>query len=174
MQDLPTRGLQSRGVELRPAGDGDDDLIRRILALAMAWRDAVPPTDLPASVDSYHVGWNQPDDLGVVAFDGIEFVGGAYVRRVTPADGTYGYISEAYPELTIGVEQTFRRRGIGVLCLAAVQARVIERGIAGISLSVEPDNRARLLYTKLGFGLVEDRGGDLLMLWKSPVSRAPV
>jgi GNAT superfamily N-acetyltransferase len=158
--------LQGPGFELRSAGADDGDLVRRIVGLASHWRILDVPHTLSAEVDKYHVDWGRPGDVGVFAFRGVEFVGGATVRSFSPADGAYGYVDLAFPELTIGVEADYRRRGLAVLLLAALKAKVLEQGRAGISLSVEPDNGARHLYAKMGFDLVEDRGDDLLMLWQ--------
>ena len=157
--------LWGTGIELRTASADDQDLARRIVALASHWRTLDVPHELSADVDKYFVGWGRALDIGVLAFSGIEFVGGAYVRQLGRADGAYGYVDDAVPELTIGVEAPYRRRGIAVILLAALKAKVIEQGLSGISLSVEPDNGARHLYAKMGFELVEDRGNDLLMLW---------
>ena len=160
--------LAGTGIELRTGTADDADLIRRVVAIAGHWRDDVVPHELPAELDKYHHGWSRPGDLAVLAFQGIEFAGGAYVRCLDAADGAYGYISDDYPELTIGVEAPFRGRGLGVILLAAIKAKVIEADMAGISLSVEPDNDARHLYAKLSFELIEDRRHDLLMLWRRP------
>jgi ribosomal protein S18 acetylase RimI-like enzyme len=158
--------LGGRGIELRTAGRDDQDLIRRIVALAAHWRSDAPPVELAAELDVYHHDWGRLDDVGVLVFRGIEFVGGAYARRLGVAGGGYGYVSDDLPELTIGIEPDYRRRGLGVLLLAALKAKLVEKGLAGMSLSVEPDNGARHLYTQMGFELVEDRGNDLLMAWR--------
>ncbi len=158
--------LSGAGIELRTAGRDDQDLARRIVALAANWRADDVPHELSDDVHKYFEDWGRPRDIGVLAFSGIEFVGGACVRQFGRADGAYGYVDDAIPELSIGVEAAFRRRGIAVILLAALKAKVIESGVRGISLSVEPDNGARHLYSKMGFELVEDRGDDLLMLWR--------
>ena len=157
--------LSGTGIELRTACADDEDLTRRIVTLATYWRTDDVHHELPETVEKYFTGWGRSGDIGVFSFQGIEFVGGAVVRQFGPADGAYGYIADEYPELTIGVEAAFRRRGIAVLLLAALKAKVIEQGLMGISLSVEPDNGARELYSRMGFDLIEDRGHDLLMLW---------
>jgi len=158
--------LAGSGIELRTAVADDQDLVRRVIALAANWRADVVPHELHADVHKYFADWGKPLDIGVMAFSGIEFVGGACVRQFGPADGAYGFVDGAIPELSIGVEAAYRRRGIAVILLAALKAKVIEAGLAGISLSVEPDNGARHLYRKMGFDLVEDRGHDLLMVWR--------
>lgn len=165
------RDLTGTGIELRPIHNEDSDLVRRILAMASSWRMAEVPVEVPDTAAAYHEGWGRPDDLGVAAFQGVEFAGGAYLRRVGPADGTYGYFSPEYRELTIGVEPGFRGQGIGTLCLGALQALAVQAGVAGISLSVESDNGARRLYLRLGFGLIQAREGDWLMTWDSPTHR---
>lgn len=158
----------SSGIELRRAGSQDDDLIRRILSLAAGWRhdhvahgEAIAP-----ELASYHEGWMRPDDLGVFAFSGIEFLGGAYARRVGPADGTYGFVDPTLSEVTMGVEPAHRRVGIGRLVLESLKAMSLEAGVAGLSLSVELDNPARRLHEAAGFVVVEERATDALMSWR--------
>ena len=154
-------------IELRRAGAGDADLIERILLLAANWRDDGPGLglgDLPAA---YHEGWGRADDLGVLAFDGPWFAGGAYARRVGPADGTYGFVDPDLWELTVGVEAERRGSGLGRLLLESLKAQTIERGVAGLSLSVEPDNlTARGLYDAANFAIAEERATDVLMTWR--------
>lgn len=157
--------IESEGIELRRAQHDDADLIRRIVCLAATWRDAVAPFQPPSGLDAYHEEWMRADDVGVVVFTGIEFVGGAYARRVGPADGTYGYVSSELWELTIGIEHSRRRQGIGRLALESLKATTLQRGIEGLSLSVERDNPARTLYTASGFRVVEERESNVLMSW---------
>lgn len=158
--------LSGGGIEFRIAGVADQDVVRRTVSLAAHWRDDTVPHELSPEINKYFENWGRPHDVGILAFAGIEFVGGAYVRQFSQTNGAYGYVSDAIPELTIGVEAGFRRRGIAVVLLAALKSKVIDAGMPGISLSVEPDNGARHLYAKMGFELVEDRGQDLLMLWR--------
>lgn len=107
----------------------------------------------------------RPDDLGMFAFVGIEFIGGAYARRVGPADGTHGYVDSTLLEVGIGVEHEHRRKGIGRLVLESLKAITIESGHRGLSLSVELDNPARRLYDAAGFGVVDERATDVVMSW---------
>jgi len=161
--------LDVSGIELRPAAAEDADLIRRILALASAWHDPNPSINIAAVNPAYHEDWGRPDDVGVIAFVGIEFVGGAYARRVGPADGTYGYVDTEHSEVTMGIEAAHRGQGVGRLVLEVLKAKAIERGSAGLSLSVELDNSiARTLYTSARFTIVEERATDVLMEWHNP------
>jgi RimJ/RimL family protein N-acetyltransferase len=69
------------------------------------------------------------------------------------------------PEVTIGVETSYRGRGIGGQLLIALADLAHEHGFQRLSLSVEPDNPARALYERVGYrqvGLDED--GGIVML----------
>ena len=168
--DFAMEGLAATGIELRPAAPCDSDLVWRTLCLAGAWADAETPNELPGVPSAYHLDWGGPDDIGVVAFLGIEFVGGAYIRRVGPADGTYGFIDGDLRELTMGVERPHRGNGLGRLLVEVLKAKAMEKGVAGISLSVELNNvAARSLYTSARFIIEEVRETDVLMLWRNPV-----
>ncbi|NNC78681.1 MAG: GNAT family N-acetyltransferase [Acidimicrobiales bacterium] len=163
-------GFEPTGFELRRAEAGDADLVRRVLCLATGWRDDEPGYELPPGHDAYHEDWGRPDDFGVVVFVGMEFVGGAYARRVGPADGTYGFVDPDLWELSLGVEPAYRRQGLGRLLIEALKARSIEKGISGLSLSVELDNPAGKLYDAARFTIVKERDTDLLMAWRGPSS----
>lgn len=159
-------GLGGSGIELRRAGQADADLILRILQLASSWRDLEPAPLTSTTNPAYYESWGRPDDLGMLAFDGPWFAGGAYARRVGPADGTYGFVDADHWELTIGVEATHRRKGLGRLVLESLKAQTLERGVRGLSLSVELDNLAALaLYESANFTVVEERATDVLMSW---------
>lgn len=51
----------------------------------------------------------------------------------------------------IAVHPELRSLGIGAYLVAALEARVRARGIDSVWLGVEPDNRARALYERLGY-----------------------
>lgn len=153
-------------IELRRAGGGDADLILRILQLASGWQDLEPASLTSNTNPAYYEDWGRPDDLGMLAFDGPWFVAGAYARRVGPADGTYGFVDVDLWELTIGVEAAHRQKGLGRLVLESLKAQTLERGVGGLSLSVELDNiAARTLYEASNFTVVEERATDVVMSW---------
>lgn len=57
-----------------------------------------------------------------------------------------------YAELcTINVSQIYRRNGIGRTLLDAYADTAKQRGFTHLSLSVHPDNPARLMYERAGF-----------------------
>ncbi|MBQ1029254.1 GNAT family N-acetyltransferase [Micromonospora sp. C97] len=104
----------------------------------------------------YVSGWMRPTDFGLVAVGQAErSVGAAWFRYLTAADPGYGYVSDDVPELTIGVVETWRGRGVGRMLLRAVLDVARERGIRTVSLSVKRANFAARLYAAEGFRTVE-------------------
>ncbi|MCX5120257.1 GNAT family N-acetyltransferase [Micromonospora sp. NBC_00362] len=109
-----------------------------------------------AALAHYVTGWMRPDDFGLVAMDPADRpVGAAWFRYLTAADPGYGYVGDDVPELTIGVVETWRGRGVGRVLLRAVLDAARERGIRTVSLSVERANFAARLYAAEGFRTVE-------------------
>ncbi|MEU4474078.1 GNAT family N-acetyltransferase [Micromonospora sp. NPDC023888] len=104
----------------------------------------------------YVTGWMRPDDIGVVAAEPAgRPVGAAWLRHLTAADPGYGYVSDDVPELTIGVVESWRGRGVGRMLLRAVLEAARARGIRRVSLSVERANVAAGFYATEGFRTVE-------------------
>lgn len=104
----------------------------------------------------YVTGWMQPNDFGLVAVDPADRpVGAAWCRYLTAADPGYGYAGDDVPELTVGVVQAWRGRGVGRALVRAVLDVARERGVQAVSLSVERANFAARLYAAEGFRTVE-------------------
>lgn len=104
----------------------------------------------------YVAGWMRPADFGVVAVDPPDRpIGAAWCRHLTAADPGYGYVSDDVPELTLGVVDSWRNRGVGRALLRAVLHAAQERGLPAVSLSVERANFAAKLYASEGFHTVE-------------------
>lgn len=170
MPSLPD--IDGSSIELRRAESGHADLIERILCIASDWRSSEPAPLASSTNPAYFADWGRPDDVGMLAFDGPWFAAGAYARRVGPADGTFGYVDTELLELTIGVEHAHRGKGLGRLVLESLKAISLERGISGLSLSVELDNApARRLYEAAKFSIVEERATDVVMSWSLSPTR---
>jgi ribosomal protein S18 acetylase RimI-like enzyme len=106
---------------------------------------------LPAN-RKYLEGWGRPGDAGVIAVgeDGRRL--GAVWYRLFPADHPgYGFIAADIPELSIGVEDSAREKGVGRALLNALLALAREQGYRAVSLSVDRQNPARRLYERAGF-----------------------
>jgi ribosomal protein S18 acetylase RimI-like enzyme len=104
----------------------------------------------------YVAGWPRPDDLGVIAVgvDG-QPLGAAWLRWLTAEDPGYGHVADGVPELTIGVREEWRGRGVGRALLRELVRVAGEQGIERISLSVERANHAAKLYADEGFTVVK-------------------
>lgn len=119
----------------------------------------------------YVVGWPRPGDLGVIALDEQQSVGAAWVRLLPESDPGYGFVDAATPELSMGVLQAWRGRGVGSHLLDALITAAREHGLPSLSLSVERDNYARRLYERVGFRQVDEVSGALTMLLQLPRPR---
>jgi ribosomal protein S18 acetylase RimI-like enzyme len=137
----------------------DAQFLREMLFEAVYWRVAVPRPAIDEALARPELAkvleaWGRPGDLGMVATDGQgERIGAAWMRLWTGADHLSGFVDERTPELGIGVRKDFRRHGVGTALLLAVLGRAREDGVPRVSLSVEIENAARLLYERFGFQL---------------------
>ena len=146
-----------------------------MLTAAGWWRPgSTPPPaiDVLAEPDLAHyvVGWPAQGDFGVIAEDDGDVgspatpVGATWCRYFDPTDPGYGFVAPDVPELSIGVVAHRRGEGIGRRLLEELAAEARRRGIARISLSVEPDNPAMALYERVGFVVVGGSGGAVTMV----------
>ena len=156
---------------IRKAEARDCELIEQMLLAAFDWRPGTTPRPVAnvmadPSVAHYAEGWLRDTDLGVVAEDdetGLG-LGAAWWRFFTLADPGYGFVSEAVPEVSIGVVTGARGVGLGRALLYELVTFAHRESLAGLSLSVEPDNFALHLYEQVGFTRVGECGGSLTML----------
>jgi GNAT superfamily N-acetyltransferase len=156
-------------LRLRPLDRGDRQLLRALAFEAAFWRPDLPrPPREEALADPrvarYFEGFGRRGDLGVVADQGAEALGGAWWRYFQAEAPGYGFVDEATPEISAAVLPAHRGRGIGSALIRALEAEARDRGIGRLSLSVERDNRAAALYRRLGFQPVACEGGALTMV----------
>jgi ribosomal protein S18 acetylase RimI-like enzyme len=145
------------------------DPLRHALYEAAFWREGPrPPLDEVLShprVAVYIEGWGRSGDTAVVARDSTGAIGGAaWFRFFTEASHGYGFINDAVPEVTIGLDELWRGLGIGTRLITALHTEARASGIARLSLSVEHDNRALRLYQRLGYGELTRDNGAVTML----------
>ncbi|MGV9213220.1 GNAT family N-acetyltransferase [Micromonospora sp. RB23] len=145
---------------IRTATSTDDGFLLDMLVQAVNW---LPERNLSREeiltkpeLAHYVAGWMRPGDFGVVAVDPADQpLGAAWCRQLTAADPGYGYVSDDVPELTLGVVDSWRNRGVGRALLRAVLPVARDRGLRAVSLSVERANFAAKLYAGEGFHTVE-------------------
>jgi GNAT superfamily N-acetyltransferase len=153
-------------VIVRAATAADLPFLQEMLYEAATWRpEAQPPPETVHAnphVSRYLTGWGRAGDAGVIAE--ADTPHGAAWFRLFPADEPgYGFVAPDVPEVTIGVASASRGRGIGTRLLEELVGVANAGGYRALSLSVEPDNTARLLYERLGFVRVADDGGAWTM-----------
>ena len=148
---------------IRQANAGDVPFLRTMLFEAVHWRAGVPrpaikETFAHPEVAPYVEGWGRDGDAGVVAMEGGRRVGAAWYRLFSADGPGYGFVDERTPELTVGVVESERGRGVGTALVRALLQQARAAGFEAISLSVEPDNAAVRLYARAGFTRVGGTG----------------
>jgi ribosomal protein S18 acetylase RimI-like enzyme len=138
------------------------------MLVASAWRPDGPTGSVEEILERselahYIAGWPQPGDLGVVAEDESP-VGAAWIRLLPESDPGFGFVNASTPELSMGVVQEWRGQGVGARLLEALISSARAHNLAGISLSVNPDNYALRLYERVGFREVRELNGSLTMV----------
>jgi ribosomal protein S18 acetylase RimI-like enzyme len=143
---------------LRPAAAADALFLREMVREADRWRLPVdaprPPLDVvlaDSHVSRYADGWGRPGDGGAIAEVGVTPVGACWLRLFTAEHHGWGFVRPDVPEISLAVAPAWRRRGVGTLLLAAAVEQARKRGCPAVSLSVQPDNPARVLYERIGF-----------------------
>jgi GNAT superfamily N-acetyltransferase len=147
---------------IRRASHGDVTFMRSMLAHAYHWRVAGLETDIPLS--RYVENWGRPGDVGLIAAEGPNRVGAAWLRLFPAAAPGYGFVDEQTPELTIAVVPSRRRHGVGQELLDALLEKARHQSHASVSLSVEKDSPAVAFYERNGFDRASETDGALTML----------
>ena len=155
---LAVRGLTS----------GDARFVQEMLAVAADWRPGAPVRSLDEvlaepALARYVSGWDDDRDAGFIAEEDGGPVGAVWWRFLPEHRRGFGFVDESVPELSIGVVERARGRGVGTMLLDAIVAEARRRSLPGLSLSVEPDNPAVVLYRRFGFVEVGHADGSLTM-----------
>lgn len=146
---------------LRPATAADADFLTVMVVAAVNWdanRPAAPVEKVLSEPHNAHyvLDWPLSTDVGVIAIDAAgEPVGAAWLRLFSPDDPGYGFVAGDVPELSVGVVEAWRGKGVGRALMRHVLTLGVERGYGPVSLSVERANRAQALYLDEGFVVVE-------------------
>jgi ribosomal protein S18 acetylase RimI-like enzyme len=156
------------GVTLRPVAAADRDFLRTLYATTRAeelalvpWTDAEKSAFLDMQFAAQDAGYrgSYPDGSSlVVEVDGRP-VGRLFTARL-PGETRI---------VDVALLTEHRGRGIGTHLIRAVIAEAAGEGSV-VTLHVEPWNRARRLYERLGFRTVDQRGIHEFMEWRAPVA----
>lgn len=144
---------------VRPAGQSDGVFLGDMVVDAANWRGGGSQPRhavLTGSHSRYVSGWMRPGDAGVVAEDehGAP-IGAAWYRMLPRSDPGFGWVANGVPELIVGVRPIWRSHGVGRALLQRLCERARADGFARLSLSVERDNFASVLYRSEGFAIAE-------------------
>jgi GNAT superfamily N-acetyltransferase len=153
---------------IRRVTSGDTQFVQEMLAVAADWRPGahVRPLDevlADPALARYVDEWDDDRDAGFVAEQDGDPVGAVWWRFLPEHRRGFGFVDESVPELSIGVVERARGRGVGTLLLDAIVAEARRRSLSGLSLSVEPDNPALVLYRRSGFVSIGRVDGSLTM-----------
>ena len=158
-----------RAFQLRTANVQDLPFLHSMLVIAARWREEAPQLANEVLADDhlerYVEDWGRPGDLALLAEDSESAtpIGAVWVRLFPSDRPGFGFVNEATPELSIAVAGGWRRIGVGAALLTALIDCARSNGHAALSLSVEADNPALLLYERLGFAKLELVSGSWTM-----------
>jgi GNAT superfamily N-acetyltransferase len=133
----------------------DESLLGEFFYLAIFVPPDQPP--LPRSIielpelAKYYKDFGKPGEIAVVAEDGAETAGIAWLRYFGADNKGYGYYDESTPELSVSVRPEYRNTGIGREMIARLEGWALDNGVENISLSVNTDNPAVRLYQRMGY-----------------------
>ena len=155
---------------LRDAVASDGTFIELMLLAAANWlpHRQVNLDQMRTEPDLLHyvADWPRASDMGVIAVDRGQLpIGAVWLRHFSPGDPSYGYVSADVPELSIGVLEEWRGRGVGRALMRAQVQQARIRGVHTLSLSVERANPAASLYLSEGWRTVASgRDSDTMLL----------
>jgi ribosomal protein S18 acetylase RimI-like enzyme len=161
-------------ITFRIADSEDINYLKEMLFEAVYWRSI-----MQGNAPNYEEGlkaegvmnslidWgNRKQDLGLVALNGSNMIGAAWIRHYQKNNSIRGFINESVPVLVIGIKNEYRNKGIGTEILNLLIEKATGKGIKSISLMVSEDNEAFKLYKKVGFELLEKHDDSMLMIKK--------
>lgn len=102
----------------------------------------------------------QDSDICYVAECDNNIVGAVWVRIMND----YGHIDEDMPSLAISLLPEYRGYGIGTALMQTILRRVAKEGYKGVSLSVQKENYAYRMYSKLGFKTIQETEEEYIMV----------
>ncbi len=153
---------------IRPASLNDEAFLWQMLyeAIYIPQGSAPLPREIikEPALSKYVAGWGQPDDLGFVALDTInqQPIGAAWARLLKGELKGYGWVDDQTPELSIAILPAWRGKGVGTKLLKQL-IDAAQSHYTALSLSVSPDNPARLLYARLGFEVIHSTDHSITM-----------
>lgn len=100
------------------------------------------------------------DDYCLVATINNRIIGATWVRIVLE----YGHIDDDTPSFAISIHEKHRNKGIGTKLMKEMLLLLKEKGYKKASLSVQKENYAVKMYSKLGFKIVRQTREEYIMV----------
>ena len=122
----------------------------------------MPPkhiVELPELKVYYQDFGTRAGDICLIAETDNKIVGAVWTRIVND----FAHIDDDTPSLAIAVAKECRGKGIGTRLLNEMFAVLKDAGFLSVSLSVQKENFAVDMYHRVGFEVVKDNGGELVM-----------
>ena len=141
---------------IRELANDETPFLEEMLYTALDWRPGVelPPKEWVLQhpqVVVFHKDWGRFGDTALVADEDRRLIGAVWYRFFTDSEHGEGYVDEETPELAIAVVEEARARGVGGRLMQRIHDRARRDGVKRISLSVDAENPATRLYTRLGY-----------------------
>jgi GNAT superfamily N-acetyltransferase len=142
-------------ISIRPAQVYDEPFLWRMLYVAAHMADDNDPFESifeHPSLARYVKGWPRDGDVGVVALDtqSGRSIGAAWFRLLIGDEKDCGYVDDVTPQMALGVQPIWQRRGVGTLLVQSV-LEAAKPLYAQVALTVRKDNPASALYLRMGF-----------------------
>lgn len=155
-------------IEIRPIRPKEYPLLKEFLydAIYLPEEAAPPPREIvnEPELAVYITDFGQPDDLCLLAEACGHILGAAWTRILAGKVKGYGNVDDHTPEFAISVKKGFRSQGIGTKLMQEMIALLKNKGYEKVSLSVNKDNYAYMMYQKLGFQVLREQDEDYMMV----------
>lgn len=112
----------------------------------------------------YIKDFRKATDLCFVAECNGRLVGAIWTRVFTESEKGFGYVDSKTPELSISVNEKYRKNGIGAKLLTEMMDALKQHDYKQVSLSVDTLNYAYPWYRKSGFETVETVGESVTLI----------
>lgn len=122
-------------------------------------REITKLPELQVYIDSFA---NNKGDIGFIALVDNKVVGAAWARIMKD----YGHLDNDTPSCAISLFKEYRGYGVGTSLMNNLIASAKDAGYKRISLSVQKENYAFVMYKKLGFEVVSETDEEFLMVNK--------
>ena len=162
-------------MNIRDLGEEDLPFFESMLFEAFYWNEWSPRPPFEEfsrnpEAAKWCACWGRRGDRALIAEEGGQPLGAAWFRTWSEEDHSYGFVRADIPELGIAVATPYRGRGIGRALMNALIRVAQTDGYAGLSLSVDPANRARSIYEALGFRRAGESGTSWTYMLALPPS----